>query len=152
MGEQVVWVPPFEPVTPEEKWRFDLMLDEGFSKMLVLDEKKLEYLEKIIEERRAALTEPPKPFTPTPVIFTPNTVVALSAHTCVTRSEDAIYYNIANVLDNSVFKILDPATGVADDAFKASIIKHYRRKKNSAASGITHEVPGASLLKSPTRI
>ncbi|GKD06019.1 hypothetical protein Tco_1180993 [Tanacetum coccineum] len=69
---------------------------------------------------RAALTEPPKPFTPTPVIFTPNTVVALSAHTC----------------------------GVADDAFKASIIKRYRRKKNSATSGITHEVSGASLLKS----
>ncbi|GJV00687.1 hypothetical protein Tco_1329957 [Tanacetum coccineum] len=37
---------------------------------------------------------------------------------------------------------------VADDAFKASIIKRYRRKKNDVASGITHEVSGASLLKS----
>nr|GEW84742.1 reverse transcriptase domain-containing protein [Tanacetum cinerariifolium] len=100
------------------------------------------------QKGRAALTKPPKPFTPTPLIFAPNTVVTLSAHTCVTRSEDAIYYNIANVLDNSVLKILDPATGVADDAFKASIIKRYRREKNGAASGITHEVPRASLLKS----
>ncbi|PWA76212.1 reverse transcriptase domain-containing protein [Artemisia annua] len=76
--------------------------------------------------------KPPKPFIPTPVIFTPETVVALSAHTCVTRSEDTVYYHIANALDVSVFKILDPATGVADEAFKASIIKRYR---DGAASG-----------------
>ncbi|PWA85955.1 hypothetical protein CTI12_AA143510 [Artemisia annua] len=72
-----------------------------------------------------------------PVLYyTPQTVIDLSAPTCATRSEANIYHGLANAPADVVFMILDPATGIADDEFKASIIKRY-----------SDQVPQASFLK-----
>ncbi|GKD18618.1 hypothetical protein Tco_1207776 [Tanacetum coccineum] len=81
---------------------------------------------------------------PSIVDFIPTTVIDTSAPTCVTILEDYMLNRLANADPrNLVFNIINPATRLPDDVFKASMINRYR-----IVNGIAHEVlPGASVLK-----
>ncbi|GJW50568.1 putative ribonuclease H-like domain-containing protein [Tanacetum coccineum] len=145
MGKQIVWAPPIPPLCPEQQRRLQMMYESVQSSAVFvdLDSKPPPILPK--EVNLVAIFRPPRP--PTPVVYTPRTIIDLSASTCATSSEAYIYSRLANSRGDSVFMILDPVTGIADDGFKASIIKHYRDENVAASSGIADEVLGASLLK-----
>ncbi|PWA62509.1 hypothetical protein CTI12_AA360780 [Artemisia annua] len=139
MGKKLVRLPPVPPVCPEQQRRLHMMLEKAQVNAKVVDLNRAAPPSMSPEEYRRLAARFRRPGPPTPVAFIPGTVVDLSAHTCATRGEADIYKDLANAPDDAVFMILDPATGIADDEFKASIIKRYR--------GIPDEVLGGSGLK-----
>ncbi|GJU91018.1 hypothetical protein Tco_1303441 [Tanacetum coccineum] len=160
MGKKLVWAPPIPPVSPEQQKRLHMMLAKAKSQAKAVHFRKPPP-PLSPEEYRLAVARYRRPRPPTPVVFTPRTVINLSAHTCATRGENDIYHDLVNASDDSVFMILDPATGIADDEFKASMIKRYRvsdqvpqmkRHRESSETVVAQSIPdevleSASVLK-----
>ncbi|XP_071709512.1 uncharacterized protein [Rutidosis leptorrhynchoides] len=94
--------------------------------------------------RAAKITRPVK------VVFIPGTIRDTSEEATYTKSEAKIYMELANTDPRlQVFTVLNPATGLPDEAFTACVIKRYRN--DQCDSGLTapataDDVQGTSFV------
>ncbi|GJQ98508.1 hypothetical protein Tco_0009647 [Tanacetum coccineum] len=74
-----------------------------------------------------------------------------------TKAEADIYKKLA-YSHNIIFKIMNPATGIADEVLGASVLKRYREDLHESkemmvtASGVADEELGAFVLKRHSRM
>ncbi|GJZ74888.1 hypothetical protein Tco_0639353 [Tanacetum coccineum] len=84
-------------------------------------------------------------------------VVSTTLETQATKAEADIYKKLA-YSHNIIFKIMNPATGIADEVLGASVLKRYREDLHESkemmvtASGVADEELGAFVLKRHSRI
>ncbi|XP_071707848.1 uncharacterized protein [Rutidosis leptorrhynchoides] len=77
--------------------------------------------------RRAAWFERTGPVTSN---FCPGSIRDTSEAACATKHEASVYKKLANANPRqTVFKVLNPATGKPDEAFTACVLKRYREDK-----------------------
>ncbi|PWA91252.1 hypothetical protein CTI12_AA092890 [Artemisia annua] len=156
MGERkTVWERP--KLSPEVQRYVDMVWERTLANRDLV-EAYFDKIDSLIQKyQEAAFKKVPRIGPPATVVYTPRTVIDTSAPTCATRGEAAIYALLASGDDphSMDLKIINPATGVADEVFKEIVLNRYHGDLNkysetavAASYGIAHEeLPGASVIK-----
>ncbi|GJT71128.1 hypothetical protein Tco_1030414 [Tanacetum coccineum] len=91
------------------------------------------------------------------IFYVVSTTLETQGYCTATKAEADIYKKLA-YSHNIIFKIMNPATGIADEVLGASVLKRYREDLHESkemmvtASGVADEELGAFVLKRHSRM